>query len=160
MGAPSRAYGPGPKTRGSCLSSQIRSGHVLIHVKNRHPSASLCTCFRGNCPRVAVSLVCLREDGSWESPTSPPVLSPALWSFSTRSCAGAPGNAPVLGHQEMLLALGNAPGLARQETPPTLQTLISLPAHPDFLKYTLMLAKRSNILLTELVKCRLNECYS
>ena len=41
----------------------------------------------------------------------------------------------------------HAPVLAHQEAPPTLQTLAWLPAHPDFLKYTLMLAKRLNTLL-------------
>ena len=127
MGAPSRAYGPAPKARGSCLSSKIRSGHVLIYLKNRRPLTSLCTCFQGNCPPSScVSAMPTRGQESGVSNVSACSGSCSVV-LSTRSCAGAPGNAPALAHQETLLcwgarkrscagASGNAPALGRQET--------------------------------------------
>ena len=116
VGAPSRAYGPGPKTRGSCLSSQIRSGHVLIYVKNRHPSASLCTCFQGNCPPSScVSGVPARGRELGVSNVSAcavscPVvfLNPLLCrGAGKRSRAGASGNAPGIGKRSWAGASGN-----------------------------------------------------
>lgn len=86
-----QAYGPGPKARGSRLSSQIRSGHVPIYLKNRHPSASLCTCFKGTAP-VAVSLVCLRKERELGVSNVPACASPALWSFSNPLLCWALGN--------------------------------------------------------------------
>ena len=128
MGAPSRAYGPGPKARGSCLSSKIRSGHVLIYLMNRRPLTSLCTCFQGNCPPSScVSAMPTRGQESGVSNVSAcsgscsVVLSTRSCARGARkrSCAGASGNAPALGRQETLLCWGarklscaGAPGIA------------------------------------------------